>query len=635
MATLKELTIKLKADATELETNINKADRVLGKFSAKNKKMANDVSTGTSQIKGVFKDMGSQITGALGTASGSLGMFASSMSTAFGGVNLLTGGMTKLKIALISTGIGAILILLASLFTYFTQSQDGANNLSIAMSGLKAVFSVIIDTLSALGGGLVDLFVNPMENLKSFGAAINTFMIERFNLVLRGIQGMSVAFDLLMQREFKLAGMVAKQALKDIVLGATPVGWAMELVARGVEKVIEKFGEASDEAKQAMALQQDAINLETRRIALKLTNSEKEIALSKLLRDQEDVENFTLQQRLNFNKQALALQQEISKSKISYVNEELRIKQALDNLANNMQSDDEATVDLLIKKNELLAAENNSAIALITKGIEINNGLKSQVAEQEKIKRIQEDNLRLAKEKADLLLIESQSPELFFNSTDAQNMMDDVIKDLEKNIEPIEILVEPKVDTTENFEELTADAIAVANLIQSTINDAFVGIGESLGEALAGTGSGIKGILDGLLMMMIDFGANFGKILIAQGIATVAAKSLISNPASAIIGGIALVAITGAMKNLMKKGPAFANGGIVGGSSFSGDNVMARVNSSEMILNRGQQARLFSMANGVGGSSSQNINLSGMFRISGQDLVLALNETTRRNQNNY
>lgn len=48
--------------------------------------------------------------------------------------------------------------------------------------------------------------------------------------------------------------------------------------------------------------------------------------------------------------------------------------------------------------------------------------------------------------------------------------------------------------------------------------------------------------------------------------------------------------------------PAFANGGIVGGSSFSGDNITARVNSGEMVLNAGQQASLFQIANGNAGA---------------------------------
>lgn len=48
------------------------------------------------------------------------------------------------------------------------------------------------------------------------------------------------------------------------------------------------------------------------------------------------------------------------------------------------------------------------------------------------------------------------------------------------------------------------------------------------------------------------------------------------------------------------KAPAFADGGIVPGSSFSGDRVTARLNSGEMVLNRSQQAELFNVANGSG-----------------------------------
>lgn len=49
---------------------------------------------------------------------------------------------------------------------------------------------------------------------------------------------------------------------------------------------------------------------------------------------------------------------------------------------------------------------------------------------------------------------------------------------------------------------------------------------------------------------------------------------------------------------------AFENGGIVPGTSYTGDNLMARVNSSEMILNRSQQAELFGIANGKGSAGS-------------------------------
>lgn len=52
---------------------------------------------------------------------------------------------------------------------------------------------------------------------------------------------------------------------------------------------------------------------------------------------------------------------------------------------------------------------------------------------------------------------------------------------------------------------------------------------------------------------------------------------------------------------------SFEQGGIVPGSSFTGDNLQANVNSGEMILNRSQQSQLFNQANG-GGSNNQDLS---------------------------
>ncbi len=63
--------------------------------------------------------------------------------------------------------------------------------------------------------------------------------------------------------------------------------------------------------------------------------------------------------------------------------------------------------------------------------------------------------------------------------------------------------------------------------------------------------------------------------------------------------------------NIAKTAPRFQDGGIVGGNSLTGDRVQANVNSREMILNMGQQKKLFDIANGGGGAPdfSEMVNL--------------------------
>lgn len=73
----------------------------------------------------------------------------------------------------------------------------------------------------------------------------------------------------------------------------------------------------------------------------------------------------------------------------------------------------------------------------------------------------------------------------------------------------------------------------------------------------------------------------------------------------------------------MAKG--FATGGIVPGSSFHGDNMIARVNSGEMILNAKQQRNMFNaLDSGALNRGGGHIDVGGSITIKGSDLHVAL-----------
>ena len=92
-----------------------------------------------------------------------------------------------------------------------------------------------------------------------------------------------------------------------------------------------------------------------------------------------------------------------------------------------------------------------------------------------------------------------------------------------------------------------------------------------------------------------------------------------------VVGAILAVGAIGAVvASLLGAFSKFETGGIVGGSSYSGDKKFVKVNSGEMILNRGQQANLYDMING--GKSSGNVQ----FKISGKDLVGVLSNYTQQ-----
>ena len=123
--------------------------------------------------------------------------------------------------------------------------------------------------------------------------------------------------------------------------------------------------------------------------------------------------------------------------------------------------------------------------------------------------------------------------------------------------------------------------------------------------------------------------------IVAQAIATVAqayagALSSDSTTKSNIWAFIAAAAASTASMittiSSIHQATGYANGGIVGGNSYSGDNVgPVMLDAGELILNRAQQANV---AQGLQGNNIHDLNLSAT--IKGEDIRLAINNNGRR-----
>lgn len=100
-----------------------------------------------------------------------------------------------------------------------------------------------------------------------------------------------------------------------------------------------------------------------------------------------------------------------------------------------------------------------------------------------------------------------------------------------------------------------------------------------------------------------------------------AAASIFAAHANIPFAGVGIATgLVAEMEAVLAAIGAFANGGIVGGTSYSGDKILTRLNSGEMVLNRTQQGNLFNLLNnGIGGTGQVE------FKIKGQELVGVLN----------
>lgn len=105
------------------------------------------------------------------------------------------------------------------------------------------------------------------------------------------------------------------------------------------------------------------------------------------------------------------------------------------------------------------------------------------------------------------------------------------------------------------------------------------------------------------------------------------AKWFAANPLlGAAIAATVIAGVAGVVSSLKNSYGKFANGGIVGYGTSSGDNTLARVNKGEMILPLHDQMTLFKMI-----KSGQGIGSGGgEWRVRGTDLIKVINNTQNK-----
>lgn len=189
-------------------------------------------------------------------------------------------------------------------------------------------------------------------------------------------------------------------------------------------------------------------------------------------------------------------------------------------------------------------------------------------------------------------------------------------EDLEKHLEEM-------TDTSQGMIDITNE---LNNLVQSGVSLGF----ESLGEALASGDAGEA--TRNMLMGMMDMLKQFGEALVAAGIAKIAFDKLLANPFAAIAAGGALIIAVTAAKSALQSAGDYAEGGIIPYNRFTvGDRMTAQVNGGEMILNTGQQAKLFDLLDGGRmPAGNESIQVTGKIIGEGSQLAVILNETAKK-----
>jgi hypothetical protein len=203
----------------------------------------------------------------------------------------------------------------------------------------------------------------------------------------------------------------------------------------------------------------------------------------------------------------------------------------------------------------------------------------------------------------------------------------------------IKLTAKPTIEyKATDFEKKIADfQKGIASVIESTLENGAIAIGEGIGAALAG--GGLDKVFASIGAVVGGFIQDLGKMLIKTAIQVKAFKTAIeklvfTNPLLAIGIGVGLVAIGAAIKNSMPQFKGFNKGGIVPGVGNT-DSVAAMLTPGELVIPKDMVQRMRSPRGnssvmGTGGFSGGR--LVGELRMHARELIagIALETSSQR-----
>jgi len=301
-----------------------------------------------------------------------------------GGIGSAVKAFGTLKGAIIATGLGALLVAVTSLVSYFSKTERGGDALAVVLGALGAVVGKLTDVLVKLGEKLFEAFQNPQQALKDFGKLLKENITNRIEGLLELLPALGKAISLALKGEFSAAAKTAADAAGKVVLGVEDI---TDKVGAAVDATVE-FGKtlvkAGKEGARVAALL-NAVEDAERALIVQRAKANKQIAEARFIAD--DLTKST-EERIAAVEKAGALEEEVAAKEVA--NQTLRLA-ALSAQSKISEVNEEQLVAVAEAEARVLELEQASIARKRRLGTEV-KGLRAEekAAADEKIKILEE-----------------------------------------------------------------------------------------------------------------------------------------------------------------------------------------------------------------------------------------------------
>ena len=630
---------KLRQQKEEIKLSNQKAGS-LNSESAKLKKLKedyrnlsaeerNNVKVGGEMLKNIQeqdKEMKS-LDGSMGDHQRNVGDYKNSIIGAFQQMGIPIGGVTKLlalqttaqegltaanaagtkglklfKIALLATGIGAIVVAIGALAAGFLSTQRGVDAVNKVLIPLKVVMQRLWGIVQELGTAIVDAFSNPQQTIKDLWQALKENIINR----ITGIADQFKALGKIISSAFSLDWEGVKE-------GAAEFGESTLQVMTGVDDLTGKVaaGFKSLGAEISLAADEGARLAEIKKELeeLAITTALEEGKLSRIFQEQReilnDVNKSNKERLIAANKaiEASGRSKDLKLQELALLIEEQQLKMKQND------SDREAQLELakLQAQRDEIEADN------IKENLRIRNTANGIIKAQEA------ERLKAA---ADIAAAQKKEAEDYVNfqkEIDSQlsEMEDEMIADEIKKAQTTEdelnkILAERLKDDAELKNKALKEESDRQEKIRDSYNNTASAIGEALGEMIGDSEVSFKDFGKKMLIMMLDVLEKQTLIYMAGAVGTEAASKPF--PANLLTAALKVLAIKTAFTAAKAAVSKFERGEVdIQGRRHSQGGILAEIEGGESVINRAGTAR-----------SRETLELINSGLISDKDIIPAL-----------
>jgi len=392
---LADLSLRLRANSAELSAGLENAKKQVKNFK--------DGITTTGKAMGeAFKSASAEIGGSLNhMTNGISGMLSSGLEMSRG----LIAGITGIKSALISTGIGAIILGIVAAFSAlvaaFKRSGEAGDAMAEVFAGLRGVVDFLIGKLVDLGEWIVKAFQSePMQKfgsvLKDIGTRFGGFfkmVIGGFQTIINSALGASFAISGIFDKENRAKALEYFEKVKEgydkIAEGAKQLWTGVNETPKGDSPLAQAYkdGKALEQLRDKLADDQRQANEDNKAAEIELGRIREELALTGKKSEKDR------QKRIELGNKAIAIQNGITARNISLAKRGLEIVKQENKLRNDTS---DAAKD----------AESNARIAVMeaeAAGREANRRMQQMITSNEEALDVIEEKNKEEKKSVELL----------------------------------------------------------------------------------------------------------------------------------------------------------------------------------------------------------------------------------------